>query len=62
MRLPQIEPLLTPRQVAAILELTPKTLKNWRCLGKGPAWRKLPGTNRIRYDQQDVRLFLAQQC
>jgi predicted DNA-binding transcriptional regulator AlpA len=52
-----MQPLLTERQVAAILQISPKTLRNWRALEKGPAWRKYGRL--VRYDCQDVQLWMA---
>lgn len=60
MKLPQIEPLLAPRQVAAILQISPKTLRNWRSLGIGPTYRKYGRL--ARYDRQDVLHWMAQQA
>jgi hypothetical protein len=64
MKLPAIEPLLTPRQVAAILQITDKTLKNWGSMKppKGPVSRKLPGSNRVRYEQPELRRYMVQRA
>jgi len=54
-----MQTLLTERQVAAILQMAPKTLRNWRDpkINKGPAWRKYGRL--VRYDRQDVQLWMA---
>ena len=54
-----MQTLLTERQVAAILQIAPKTLRNWRDpkINKGPAWRKYGRL--VRYDRQDVQLWMA---
>jgi hypothetical protein len=52
-----MQTLLTERQVAAVLAIAPKTLRNWRALGKGSAWRKYGRL--VRYDTQDVQLWMA---
>ena len=38
---------LTPQQLAARIQLSPKTLMNWRSLGKGPAF--VTFGRRVRY-------------
>jgi predicted DNA-binding transcriptional regulator AlpA len=57
-----MQTLLTERQVAAILQIQPKTLRNWRDpkINKGPAWFKLGRL--VRYDRQDVQLWMAHQA
>ncbi len=52
-----MQTLLTERQVAALLQISPKTLRNWRTLGKGPSWRKYGRF--VRYDRQDVQLWIT---
>ena len=52
-----MQTLLTERQVAALLQISPKTLRNWRTLAKGPSWRKYGRL--VRYDRQDVQLWMA---
>lgn len=54
----QIEVLLTPQEVADIIKLDVRTLKNWRCLGTQNLPYKKIG-NRVRYDPADVREWLA---
>ena len=44
---PAISPFLTEQQAAARLQLSPRTLRNWRNLSQGPAALKLGGA--IRY-------------
>lgn len=41
---------LSTKQAAAVLGLSHKTLNNWRCQGKGPAFQKAPGPHgAVRY-------------
>jgi hypothetical protein len=51
-----MQPLLTERQVAAILAIAPKTLRNWRVLKKGPAWRKYGRL--VRHSCRDVQVWV----
>ncbi len=44
--------LLTPRQAAARLQLSPGTLANWRALGQGPPFFRVG--SRIRYRASDI--------
>ena len=49
--------LLLPHEAAALLRRAPKTLAQWRSLGKGPRWRKLEG--RALYAMGDLRAYIA---
>jgi hypothetical protein len=55
-----MQPLLTEKQVAVILQITPSTLRNWRNpkIKKGPAWAKYGRL--VRYDRKDVQLWIDQ--
>jgi predicted DNA-binding transcriptional regulator AlpA len=48
--------LLTPEQVAEMLQVHPGTLENWRVRGEGPPFVKLGNKRRspVRYRRQDV--------
>lgn len=48
--------LLTEFQVFEIFGIQPKTLANWRCSGRGPAFVKIGG--HVRYRPQDLKTFL----
>lgn len=49
--------LLTTRQVAESLSLSPRTLDAWRRAGKrGPAWLRVG--SRVRYRKADVTAWL----
>lgn len=48
---------LTPDQAAALIGVSPKTLANWRSLGKGPSWFTRPG---VWYLESDVQRWLRQ--
>lgn len=52
-------PLLTERQAADLLALSPRTLQAWRGRGGGPAYIKL-GTA-IRYDADALTDWVAEQ-
>lgn len=49
--------LLTPAEVAGMLRVAPKTLRNWRYLGTGPAHVTVGG--RARYRRRAVDDYLA---
>lgn len=56
-----MERLLTPAKVAHLLEVSVKTLANWRSLGIGPEYVKL-GTSRsshIRHHPSAVSAFIG---
>lgn len=48
--------LLTAREVAEYLRTTEAALAQWRCRGRGPAYRKL--STRVRYRAEDVRAWV----
>ena len=52
-------PFLTPRQLAAQIGVSEKTLDRWRKEGKGPAFHKITN-KRIRYYLPDVDAWLTQ--
>lgn len=56
------EEWLTPRQVAAQLGVHPGTLANWRCMGLGPAYKKLSDhpNSAVRYRRTDVDRYQQQ--
>lgn len=47
--------LLKPRDVAALLGVSEKTLGEWRARGRGPAFLRFDRT--IRYQQEAIRRF-----
>lgn len=51
--------VMSPKTLAALLEVTPKSLERWRDAGTGPAVHKLPGSSLIRYTRDDVIAWLA---
>ncbi len=53
------EALATTAEVAAYLGRTPKTLRNWRCLGIGP--RYIGRHDGVRYRWSDVEAYLKEQ-
>lgn len=52
--------LLTPKQVAQILAVDPRTLQAWRLRKQGPAFVRL-GTHTVRYRQSDIEAFISKQ-
>ncbi len=53
--------LLTENEVAAILALSPKTLRNWRCTGVYPGGVELPFVKlgrAVRYEKADLDIFI----
>lgn len=61
-RAPVREPALTisPVDAAALLGISPETLRGWRLTGRGPRYVKLGGgkTSRIRYRRSAIEAFL----
>ena len=49
--------LLTTEQAAALLQLSPRTLRRWRSEGKGPPWVAL-GSRRVRYRRAAIQAWL----
>lgn len=45
--------LLTPKEAAAFLQVSEKTLEKWRTKGIGPKFRRL-GHRTVRYLQNDL--------
>lgn len=50
--------LMTSKEVAAMLQLTPGTLANWRCKGTGPRYCEA-GPGNVRYRLADVEAWLV---
>jgi len=53
----RVTPLLTPREVAAMLRVQPETLNVWRCVKRYPLPYLKIGS-RIRYRLADVEKFI----
>lgn len=51
-----VESFLTESQVALLLNVTPRTLQNWRRLRKGPPFLKI-NSKTIRYDADSLRTW-----
>ena len=49
--------LLTPEDVAGILQVNVNTLQNWRYNGRGPIFSRVGGI--IRYTRQDINRFVS---
>lgn len=55
------EAMLTPKEVAALLNVSEKTLKRWRDHGVGPGWSRVGSFGHVRYNPESVRSFHASQ-
>lgn len=53
---PDVEPMLTPAEVASMFRVDPKTVTRWAKLGKLSAIRTLGGHR--RYKESEVRALL----
>lgn len=53
---PSDEELLTPAEVAEEWGVPEKTLRNWRHIGRGPAYVRVSGKH-IRYRRSDLQRF-----
>jgi predicted DNA-binding transcriptional regulator AlpA len=51
--------LLTTKEVAAMLGVTPTTMAIWRYRGKGPTWVQL-ANRMVRYRSADVEAFVRE--
>jgi len=49
--------LLTEEHASRMLAVSPRTLRNWRTLGQGPAFVKISGRC-IRYRSADIKQFI----
>jgi predicted DNA-binding transcriptional regulator AlpA len=54
-----IEPLISERQLCALLGIGLPTIARWRAAGKGPRFIAL-GVRRLAYRPSDVRAWLAE--
>jgi len=59
----QTDPLLTPAQVATLLQVKVTTLEAWRSRRTGPNWIRLGEGKRaaIRYQQSAIDTYLQEQ-
>lgn len=51
-----VQPYYNTKEAAKILRLTPSTLRNKRCSGKGPKYSKVEG--RVLYAERDLLEYL----
>lgn len=51
-----MEPLITPEELSAYLQVKTSTLAQWRYRGTGPAFQRLGG--HVRYRRADVDRWL----
>lgn len=57
--LSELPAVMSPKMLAELLEVAPKTLERWRDASTGPAYLKLPGSSLIRYTRDDVAAWLV---
>ena len=50
-----LEPHLTPEELSEYWQVNKNTLRNWRCIGQGPRYRKIGGS--VRYPLSEVHSF-----
>jgi predicted DNA-binding transcriptional regulator AlpA len=55
-----VEALLTLRELSKLVGLKPRSLEEWRRLGKGPGYVRLSGEPNIRYPASEVKKWLAE--
>ena len=53
---------LTSNEAAALIGITPNTLRFWRCKGRGPRFTKLNDSKQsgVRYDLADIETWKAE--
>lgn len=58
----QSRQLVDDRAAASYLDMSPSTLRSWRCRGVGPVYIKLGRGKRaaVRYDLRDLAQFIEQ--
>lgn len=49
--------LLTFEQFCTLIQIPPRTVRDWRRRGTGPHWNKLPGTGRLYITVAEARRF-----
>lgn len=55
-----VPPVMSPKTLAGVLEVTTLTLQRWRDRKEGPLWIAIPGSNVIRYTRADLLAWLAE--
>jgi excisionase family DNA binding protein len=55
-----MDEFLTEAELAALLKVTPRTVKRWRAEGTGPSWIRVG--RGIRYRRRDVDAWLERQA
>lgn len=58
MKVDTVDALLTPREFARLVGLKPRSLEEWRRLGKGPAYVRVSGRRNVRYRASAVKAWL----
>jgi len=59
---PESSGLVNDNAAASYLQMSPSTLRSWRCRGVGPVYFKLGRGKRaaVRYDLRDLARFIEQ--
>lgn len=52
---------LTTKELAELLNASPRTVENWRRRKQGPSYIKLP-TGRVRYSRESVLEYIKNIC
>jgi len=50
--------LLDELETASLLNVSRNTLRNWRCLGRGPQYVRLGDSRMIRYRRADIERYI----
>lgn len=54
----KLDVLMTEKEVAALICITPRALQNWRLRGGGPEYIKIGRL--VRYQRRDVEAFIQE--
>jgi len=52
--------LLSSRQAAEYLGVSPRTIERWRLQGEGPSYIRLGRTKCVRYSKEDLQSFVGE--
>ncbi len=56
MRPHEVDDLLKPREVARLLNISPRTLEKWRFESRGPSYFQVEGG--IRYSRREIAAYV----
>jgi predicted DNA-binding transcriptional regulator AlpA len=57
-KLNKMDALITPKELSRLVGLRPRSLEEWRRLGKGPSYVRLSGQRHVRYPAGAVKAWL----